>query len=50
MAKLTIEGSEYSGVFLREWNEAAASEVMTFTALSAEGVAVWGSHVSPEKK
>ncbi|MEK3877356.1 glycoside hydrolase family 43 protein [Paenibacillus sp. FSL M7-0420] len=50
MAKLTIEGAEYSGVFLREWNEAASSEVMTFTALSAEGVAVWGSHVSPEKK
>lgn len=50
MAKLTIEGAEYSGVFLREWNEATSSEVMTFTALSAEGVAVWGSHVSPEKK
>ncbi|MFC6651266.1 glycoside hydrolase family 43 protein [Paenibacillus rhizoplanae] len=49
MAKLTIEGAEYSGVFLREWNEATSSEVMTFTALSAEGVAVWGSHVSPEK-
>ncbi|MEK5032618.1 glycoside hydrolase family 43 protein [Paenibacillus sp. FSL R7-0302] len=50
MAKLTIEGAEYSGVFLREWNEAASSEVMTFTALSAEGIAVWGSHVSPERK
>ncbi|MEK4852565.1 glycoside hydrolase family 43 protein [Paenibacillus sp. FSL H7-0756] len=50
MAKLTLEGAEYSGVFLREWNEATSSEVMTFTALSAEGVAVWGSHVSPEAK
>ncbi|WP_339224722.1 glycoside hydrolase family 43 protein [Paenibacillus sp. FSL H8-0332] len=50
MAKLTIEGAEYSGVFLREWNEATSNVVMTFTALSAEGVAVWGSHVSPEKK
>ncbi|MEK3904276.1 glycoside hydrolase family 43 protein [Paenibacillus sp. FSL R7-0179] len=49
-AKLTLEGAEYSGVFLREWNEAASSEVMTFTALSAEGVAIWGSHVSPETK
>ncbi|WP_405112205.1 glycoside hydrolase family 43 protein [Paenibacillus sp. FSL K6-1217] len=50
MAKLTMEGAEYSGVFLREWNEATSSQVMTFTALSAEGVAVWGSHVSPAKK
>ena len=50
MVKLTIEGAEFSGVFLREWNEAVSSEVMTFTALSAQGVAVWGSHVSPEKK
>lgn len=50
MAKLIIDGTEYNGVFLREWNEAAAASVMTFTALSGEGVALWGSHVSPEKK
>lgn len=49
-AKLTIDGTEYSGVFLREWNEATGSNVMTFTALSAEGISVWGSHVSPQNK
>lgn len=49
-AQLTIDGAEYSGVFLREWNEATASNVMTFTALSAEGISVWGSHVSPQNK
>lgn len=47
-AKLTIDGTEYSGVFLREWSEAAASQVMTFSVLSADGVPVWGSRVSRE--
>lgn len=47
-AKLTIEGTEYSGVFLREWSEAAAGQVMTFTVLSADGVPVWGSRMSRE--
>ncbi|WP_379141785.1 glycoside hydrolase family 43 protein [Paenibacillus sp. sgz500992] len=45
-AELTIDGTVYSGVFLREWNEAVEGEVMTFSALSAEGIAIWGSHVS----
>lgn len=48
MAELTIDGTVYSGVFLREWNEAVGSEVMTFSALSDEGIAIWGSHVSKE--
>ncbi|WP_039839147.1 glycoside hydrolase family 43 protein [Paenibacillus sonchi] len=42
-AELTIDGVMYSGVFLREWSEAAGSQVMTFTAASAEGVSLWGS-------
>lgn len=49
-AKLTVDGKEYSGVFLREWNEAVNGNVMTFTALSAEGIAVWGSHVLADSK
>jgi len=45
---LTIDGSLYHGVLLRQWNEGTLSYVMTFSALSKEGVAVWGSHVSKE--
>lgn len=45
-AKITVEGVEYKGVFIREWNEAVNGNVMTFTALSGDGTAVWGSHVS----
>lgn len=45
-AELTIDGSTYYGVFLKEWNEATASNVMTFTAVSKEGISIWGSHIS----
>ncbi|MGO4179901.1 glycoside hydrolase family 43 protein [Paenibacillus sp. TAF43_2] len=45
---LTIDGSLYHGVLLRQWNEGTLSYVMTFSALSKEGAAVWGSHVSKE--
>ncbi|SET33810.1 arabinan endo-1,5-alpha-L-arabinosidase [Paenibacillus sp. NFR01] len=44
-AVLNIGGETYDGVFVTEWNEELASHVMTFTALSAKGVSVWGSHV-----
>ncbi|ULO10438.1 glycoside hydrolase family 43 protein [Paenibacillus sp. 19GGS1-52] len=47
-AELTIDGTIYYGVFLREWNEGTGSQVMTFTATSKEGVSIWGSHVSVE--
>lgn len=46
---LTIDGTVYNGVLLRQWNEGTQSYVMTFSALSKEGVAVWGSHVSKQK-
>lgn len=49
-AELIIDGIKYKGVFLREWNEATGSQVMTFTAVSKEGISIWGSHVSPAKK
>lgn len=35
-------------VLLRQWNEGTLSYIMTFSALSKEGIAVWGSHVSKE--
>ena len=45
---LTIDGTQYSGSLLRQWNEGTLSYVMTFSALSKEGIAIWGSHVSKE--
>jgi len=47
-ADLAIGGIVYSGAFLRQWDAGTISYVMTFTALSEEGVSVWGSHVSVE--
>lgn len=47
--ELDINGSVYSGVFLQEWNEETASTVMTFSAVSGEGISIWGSHVSEAK-
>lgn len=41
--ELTIGGERYSGIFLRQWEPQSQSYQMTFSALSAEGVAVWGS-------
>ncbi|WP_114380622.1 glycoside hydrolase family 43 protein [Paenibacillus prosopidis] len=45
---LTIDGTVYHGSLLRQWNEGTLSYVMTFSALSKEGVSIWGSHVSKE--
>ncbi|WP_328285299.1 LamG-like jellyroll fold domain-containing protein [Paenibacillus alkaliterrae] len=45
-AKLTVDGIVYDGVFLRQWDPASASYVMTFTALSKQGVAIWGSKMA----
>ncbi|MDQ0256054.1 arabinan endo-1,5-alpha-L-arabinosidase [Evansella vedderi] len=41
--ELIIDGSVYNGVFVRQWEPTSESYVMAFTALSKEGVAVWGS-------
>ncbi len=39
--------SPYKGVFLNQWNETSKSYVMTLSALSREGVAVFGSRLVP---
>ena len=41
--ELKIDGKIYDGVFLRQWDVASERKVMTFSALSREGDAVWGS-------
>ena len=40
---LTIDGVSYLGVFLKQWDENNKKDVMTFSVLSQEGVALWGS-------
>ncbi|ULT56095.1 family 43 glycosylhydrolase [Neobacillus drentensis] len=46
-AEITIDGNTtYNGVFVREWDPVSKSNVMTFTALSNEGISVWGSRLA----
>jgi arabinan endo-1,5-alpha-L-arabinosidase len=40
--------STYKGVFLSQWDETSKSYVMTFSALSREGIAVFGSRLIPK--
>ncbi len=40
---LTIDGVEYKGVFLEQWDENGLKNVMTFTVQSLEGISIWGS-------
>lgn len=40
---ISLNGEEYKGVFLRQWNNDQQSWVMTFTALSQSGVSIWAS-------
>lgn len=43
LAEITIDGVSYNGVFARLWDDTSGRVVMTFTAMSGEGVTVWGS-------
>ena len=45
-AVITIDGVTYNGVFLREYDENQAEWVQTFTALSSDGLAIWGVGVT----
>lgn len=42
-AELTIDDVTYDGVFVRLWDPTSERYVMTFTAMSNDGVSVWGS-------
>lgn len=46
-AQLLIEEDDgtvtYDGVFLRQWDETSQAYVMTFSAISEQGVSIWGS-------
>ncbi|MDC3416861.1 LamG-like jellyroll fold domain-containing protein [Aquibacillus salsiterrae] len=41
--ELKINKFTYEGVFVKQWDPASEQYVMTFTAVSNEGVTVWGS-------
>jgi arabinan endo-1,5-alpha-L-arabinosidase len=43
--ELTIEKVTYKGVLLRQWDDDNKSYVITFSALSDKGIAIWGSQV-----
>lgn len=43
---LVIDDVTYRGVVSHQWNEDAQAFVMTFTAMSLEGISIWGSMVA----
>ena len=44
-AVITVDGTQYTGVFTRQWEPESQSYVMTFSVLSQQGVALWGSKI-----
>ena len=42
-AVIVLDGVEYKGEWVLEWDQFGCKNVLTFTALSEEGCAVWGS-------
>lgn len=40
---ISIDGDTYYGVFLKQWDAGFREFVMTFSALSKNGIAIWGS-------
>lgn len=47
-AVLTLNGMEYCGVFKKQWDQYGFKNVITFTALSDKGYAIWGSGYEAE--
>jgi len=44
---LEIDGKRFDGVVTHQWNEADEQFVMTFTAMSDDGISIWGSKIFP---
>ncbi|GAB2557553.1 LamG-like jellyroll fold domain-containing protein [Gracilibacillus alcaliphilus] len=47
---LTIDDQTYDGVFIEQYDPTSESYVMTFSAMSNEGVVVWGSRAENRDK
>ena len=43
-SRFVLDGSTYRGVFTTEWDDDHGAWVSAFSALSRDGIAVWGSH------
>lgn len=43
---LNVGGTTYKGVFATQWDDDNQAWVLTFSALSSSGVAIWGSRVT----
>ncbi|UOQ49749.1 family 43 glycosylhydrolase [Gracilibacillus caseinilyticus] len=41
---ITVDDKTYDGVFIRQYDPTSEEWVMTFSAMSDEGVVIWGSH------
>ena len=46
-ATLTLGGTEYKGVFSRQWDDDNQVWTLCFSALSADGTAIWGTRIVP---
>ncbi|GAF63168.1 beta-xylosidase [Bacillus sp. TS-2] len=46
---IELAGVEYVGVVQKQWDPHARAEVITFSALSEQGVAIWGSQLKSLK-
>ncbi|PRS01638.1 endo-alpha-(1-_5)-L-arabinanase [Bacillus atrophaeus] len=42
-AEIMLDGVKYDGMFVRQWDSVREKNVMTFSVLSGNGEAVWGS-------
>ncbi|MDR1788617.1 MAG: glycoside hydrolase family 43 protein [Treponema sp.] len=49
-AHITVGGVPYKGVFLRQWDGDRGMWVQAFTALSADGTALWGAGAAVKTK
>lgn len=47
--QITTNNVVYEGVFTQEWDAESQQNVLTFSALSSSGVAVWGSQMNAMK-
>lgn len=47
--RITSNNVVYEGVFTQEWDAESQQNVLTFSALSSSGVAVWGSQMNAMK-
>jgi arabinan endo-1,5-alpha-L-arabinosidase len=45
-AEIVIDGETYKGVFVRQWEPTSERYVMAFTAMSGQGITIWGSRLA----